>query len=94
MAALFTTPVLFRLQKLGRITRGEATRLINKRGRRCCGFGRQRDDFRKGLHAGATNLLPSEIKANNVGELEKLLPTSRLSRFTVPCMQCQNPLTR
>ena len=56
-AVLFTT---FKglMSKVKVITRGEATRLINK-------------DFRKGHIAGAINLLPSDIKANNVGELEK-----------------------
>jgi rhodanese-related sulfurtransferase len=52
------------------ITRGEATRLINKEDAVVVDL-RQRDDFRKGHIAGAINLLPAEIKANNVGELEK-----------------------
>ncbi|MFX0126657.1 rhodanese-like domain-containing protein [Klebsiella pneumoniae] len=52
------------------ITRGEATRLINKEDAVVVDL-RQRDDFRKGHIAGAINLLPSDIKANNVGELEK-----------------------
>ena len=52
------------------ISRGEATRLINKEDAVVVDL-RQRDDFRKGHIAGAVNLLPSEIKANNVGELEK-----------------------
>mgnify|MGYP002711513979 FL=1 len=52
------------------ISRGEATRLINKEDAVIVDL-RQRDDFRKGHIAGAVNLLPGEIKANNVGELEK-----------------------
>ncbi len=52
------------------ISRGEATRLINKEDAVVVDL-RQRDDFRKGHIAGAVNLLPGEIKANNVGELEK-----------------------
>ncbi|BBE75083.1 Rhodanese-related sulfurtransferase [Enterobacter sp. NFR05] len=52
------------------ITRGEATRLINKEDAVIVDL-RQRDDFRKGHIAGSVNLLPTEIKANNVGELEK-----------------------
>ena len=52
------------------ITRGEATRLINKEDAVVVDL-RQRDDFRKGHIAGSVNLLPTEIKANNVGELEK-----------------------
>lgn len=58
------------MSKVKVITRGEATRLINKEDAVVVDL-RQRDDFRKGHIAGATNLLPSEIKANNVGELEK-----------------------
>lgn len=52
------------------ITRGEATRLINKEDAVVVDL-RQREDFRKGHIAGSLNLLPNEIKANNVGELEK-----------------------
>ena len=52
------------------ITRGEATRLINKEDAVVVDL-RQRDDFRKGHIAGAINLLPAEIKANNIGELEE-----------------------
>ena len=52
------------------ITRGEATRLINKEDAVVVDL-RQRDDFRKGHIAGSVNLLPTEIKANNVVELEK-----------------------
>ena len=52
------------------ISRGEATRLINKEDAVVVDL-RQRDDFRKGHIAGAVNLLPGEIKANNVGELVK-----------------------
>ncbi len=52
------------------ISRGEATRLINKEDAVVVDL-RQRDDFRKGHIVGAVNLLPGEIKANNVGELEK-----------------------
>ena len=68
-AVLFTT---FKglTSKIKVITRGEATRLINKEDAVVVDL-RQRDDFRKGHIAGAINLLPAEIKANNVGELEK-----------------------
>jgi Rhodanese-related sulfurtransferase len=52
------------------ISRGETTRLINKEEAVVVDL-RQRDDFRKGHIAGSVNLLPNEIKANNVGELEK-----------------------
>ncbi len=57
------------MSKVKVITRGEATRLINKEDAVVVDL-RQRDDFRKGHIAGAINLLPSDIKANNVGELE------------------------
>ncbi|KEA50325.1 MULTISPECIES: rhodanese-like domain-containing protein [Mangrovibacter] len=52
------------------ISRGEATRLINKEDAVVVDV-RQRDDFRKGHIANAINVLPNEIKAGNVGELEK-----------------------
>lgn len=69
VAVLFTT---FKglMSKVKVITRGEATRLINKEDAVVVDL-RQRDDFRKGHIAGSINLLPTEIKANNVGELEK-----------------------
>ncbi|MBS1203531.1 MAG: hypothetical protein H6R25_430 [Proteobacteria bacterium] len=68
-AVLFTT---FKglASKVKVISRGEATRLINKEEAVVVDL-RQRDDFRKGHIAGSVNLLPNEIKANNVGELEK-----------------------
>lgn len=68
-AVLFTT---FKglTSKIKVITRGEATRLINKEEAVVVDL-RQRDDFRKGHIAGSLNLLPAEIKANNLGELEK-----------------------
>ncbi|MEW5562802.1 rhodanese-like domain-containing protein [Enterobacter asburiae] len=68
-AVLFTT---FKglTSKIKVITRGEATRLINKEEAIVVDL-RQRDDFRKGHIAGSVNLLPAEIKANNLGELEK-----------------------
>jgi len=68
-AVLFTT---FKglTSKVKVITRGEATRLINKEDAVVVDL-RQRDDFRKGHIASAINLLPADIKANNLGELEK-----------------------
>ncbi len=69
VAVLFTT---FKglASKVKVITRGEATRLINKEDAVVVDL-RQRDDFRKGHIAGSINLLPAEVKANNVGELDK-----------------------
>ncbi|MEN3753143.1 rhodanese-like domain-containing protein [Mangrovibacter yixingensis] len=52
------------------ISRGQATQLINKEDALVVDV-RQRDDFRKGHIANAINVLPNEIKAGNVGELEK-----------------------
>ncbi|WLI78128.1 rhodanese-like domain-containing protein [Kosakonia sp. H02] len=68
-AVLFTT---FKgmASKVKVISRGQATHLINKEDAVVVDL-RQRDDFRKGHIAGSVNLLPGEIKANNVGELEK-----------------------
>ncbi|MTH45518.1 rhodanese-like domain-containing protein [Intestinirhabdus alba] len=68
-AVLFTT---FKglTSKVRVITRGEATRLINKEDAVVVDL-RQRDDFRRGHIAGATNLLPADVKANNLGELDK-----------------------
>ncbi|WP_318374226.1 rhodanese-like domain-containing protein [Enterobacter sp.] len=68
-AVLFTT---FKglVSKVKVITRGEATRLINKEDAVVVDL-RQRDDFRKGHIAGALNVLPNDIKNNNLGELEK-----------------------
>lgn len=70
LAAVLFTTFKSLTSKVKVITRGEATRLINKEDAVVVDL-RQRDDFRKGHIAGSTNLLPSEIKANNFGELEK-----------------------
>ncbi|WP_146644803.1 rhodanese-like domain-containing protein, partial [Salmonella enterica] len=77
------------------ITRGEATRLINKEDAVVVDL-RQRDDFRKGHIAGATNLLPSEIKANNVGELEKHKdkPIIVVDGSGMQCQESANALTK
>jgi len=70
LAAVLFTTFKSLTSKVKVITRGEATRLINKEDAVVVDL-RQRDDFRKGHIAGSTNLLPSEIKANNFGEFEK-----------------------
>lgn len=70
LVAVLVTTFKSLTSKVKVITRGEATRLINKEDAVVVDL-RQRDDFRKGHIAGSINLLPSEIKANNVGELEK-----------------------
>lgn len=52
------------------ITRGEATRLINKEDAVVVDV-RQRDDYRKGHIASSLNVPQSDIKSGNFGELEK-----------------------
>ena len=76
-------------------TRGEATRLINKEDAVVVDL-RQRDDFRKGHIAGSINLLPSEIKANNVGELEKHKdkPVIVVDGSGMQCQEPANALTK
>ncbi len=56
--------------KVKEITRGEATRLINKEDAVVVDT-RSRDDFRRGHLANAINLTASEIKSGSLGELEK-----------------------
>ncbi|HHH4895526.1 TPA: rhodanese-like domain-containing protein, partial [Escherichia coli] len=75
--------------------RGEATRLINKEDAVVVDL-RQRDDFRKGHIAGSINLLPSEIKANNVGELEKHKdkPVIVVDGSGLQCQEPANALTK
>ena len=68
-AVLFTTFKSL-TSKVKVISRGEATRLINKEDAVVVDI-RQRDDFRKGHIASALNVLPNEIKANHTGELDK-----------------------
>ncbi|WP_313080398.1 rhodanese-like domain-containing protein [Atlantibacter sp.] len=68
-AVLFTTFKSL-TSKVKVISRGEATRLINKEDAVVVDI-RQREDFRKGHIASALNVLPNEIKANNTGELDK-----------------------
>jgi rhodanese-related sulfurtransferase len=87
LAAVLFTTFKSLTSKIKVITRGEATRLINKEDAVVVDL-RQRDDFRKGHIAGAINLLPAEIKANNVGERIK---PSRLSLLTVPACRRRNP---
>ncbi|WP_336279679.1 rhodanese-like domain-containing protein [Cronobacter dublinensis] len=70
LAAVIYTTFKGLTSKVKVITRGEATRLINKEDAVVVDI-RQRDDFRKGHIASAINVLPADIKASNVGELEK-----------------------
>ncbi|MBC8945620.1 MULTISPECIES: rhodanese-like domain-containing protein [Xenorhabdus] len=52
------------------ITRAQVIHLINKEDAIVVDL-RSRDDFRRGHIIGSVNLTPSEIKENNLGELEK-----------------------
>ncbi|MDR7345150.1 rhodanese-related sulfurtransferase [Pantoea alhagi] len=56
--------------KVKTISRGEATRLINKEDAVVVDT-RARDDFRKGHISGAHNILAADIKKGTFGELEK-----------------------
>lgn len=69
VAVIFTT---FRssLSKVKEITRGEATRLINKEDAVVVDI-RTREDYRKGHIANSLNVLQSDIKNGSLGELEK-----------------------
>lgn len=58
------------LSKVKEVTRGEATRLINKEDAVVVDI-RIREDYRKGHIANSINLIPSDIKNGNLGELEK-----------------------
>jgi len=68
-AVLFTT---FKglVSKVKVITRGEATRLINQEDAIVVDV-RSRDDFRKGHIASAISVPAGDIKAGNLGELDK-----------------------
>ncbi|CQD41005.1 rhodanese-like domain-containing protein [Yersinia mollaretii] len=69
VAVIFTT-FKSSLSKVKEITRGEATRLINKEDAVVVDI-RTRDDYRKGHIASSLNLLPTDIKNGNLAELEK-----------------------
>lgn len=58
------------LSKVKEVTRGEATRLINKEDAVVVDI-RTREDYRKGHIANSINLILSDIKNGNLGELEK-----------------------
>ena len=95
LVAVLVTTFKSLTSKVKVITRGEATRLINKEDAVVVDL-RQRDDFRKGHIAGSINLLPSEIKANNVGELEKHKdkPVIVVDGSGMQCQEPANALTK
>ncbi len=67
---VIVTTVKGMFSKVKTISRGEATRLINKEDAVVVDV-RQRDDFRKGHIAGAINIAAADIKKGSFGELEK-----------------------
>ncbi|EIC83680.1 rhodanese-like domain-containing protein [Serratia sp. M24T3] len=69
IAVIFTT-VRARFSKVKEITRGEATRLINKEEAVVVDV-RAREEFRKGHISTSVNLLSADIKSNNLGDLAK-----------------------
>lgn len=70
LIAVIYTMVNGLMSKVKMVTRGEATRLINKEDAVVIDL-RSYEEFRQGHIAGAINLLPTDIKANNIGELAK-----------------------
>lgn len=72
--ALFVAVIVMtfksRFSAVKSIDNGEATRLINQANGVLVDI-RSPDEFRKGHIVDSLNLLPSAIKANNLGELEK-----------------------
>ncbi|ANI29752.1 hypothetical protein PL78_07940 [Yersinia entomophaga] len=70
LVAVIVTTFKSSLSKVKEITRGEATRLINKEDAVVVDT-RSREDYRKGHIASSINLTPTEIKNGSLGELEK-----------------------
>ncbi len=70
LAAVIVTTFKSRFSKVKEISRGEATRLINKEDAVVVDV-RTREEFRKGHISTSVNLLPADIKANNLGDLTK-----------------------
>lgn len=67
---VIVTTVKGMFSKVKTISRGEATRLINKEDAVVVDV-RSRDDFRRGHISGALNVAAAEIKKGNADELEK-----------------------
>jgi rhodanese-related sulfurtransferase len=67
---VIVTTVKGMFSKVKTISRGEATRLINKEDAVVVDV-RSRDDYRRGHISGAMNIAAAEIKKSNFGELEK-----------------------
>jgi len=67
---VIVTTVKGMFSKVKTISRGEATRLINKEDAVVVDV-RSRDDFRRGHISGAVNVAAAEIKKGNIDELAK-----------------------
>ncbi|MGV8002201.1 rhodanese-like domain-containing protein [Photorhabdus temperata subsp. temperata] len=70
LVAVIVTTMKSLFSKTKEITRAQAINLINKEEAIVVDL-RSREDFRKGHIIGSINLTPSEIKDNNLAELEK-----------------------
>lgn len=70
LVLVIMTTVKGMFSKVKVISRGEATRLINKEDAVVVDT-RGRDDYRKGHISGALNILAADIKKGSVSELEK-----------------------
>ncbi|QCR37636.1 rhodanese-like domain-containing protein [Nissabacter sp. SGAir0207] len=70
LIAVIVTTFKSSFSKVREITRGEATRLINKEDALVVDV-RPREEFRKGHITNSVNVLAADIKNNNVGELTK-----------------------
>lgn len=70
LIAVIVTTFKSSFSKVREITRGEATRLINKEDALVVDV-RPREEFRKGHITNSVNVVAADIKNNNVGELAK-----------------------
>ncbi|CUU22323.1 rhodanese-like domain-containing protein [Duffyella gerundensis] len=70
LVLVIVTTVKGMFSKVKTISRGEATRLINKEDAVVVDV-RNRDEYRKGHISGAMNVAAADIKKGSVGELEK-----------------------
>ncbi|QKJ89042.1 rhodanese-like domain-containing protein [Paramixta manurensis] len=70
LVLVIVTTVKGMFSKVKTISRGEATRLINKEDAVVVDV-RSRDDYRKGHISGALNIAAADIKKGSFGELEK-----------------------
>lgn len=70
LIAVIVTTFKTRFSKVKEISRGEATRLINKEDAVVVDV-RAREEFRKGHISTSLNVLNADIKSNNLGDLAK-----------------------